>query len=269
MNNTVETITGFFSTFANSIAQALPNVLGAMSLLIIGIILAKILSGIVGRILITLKVDTLSEKLKDIELLSSFNIKISQVIKKFVYWIVLLIFLTAASEVVGLDTVSQGISAFLAYIPHLLSAVLFFMAGIFLANVIQKVVTAACESLNINGSRMIGLFIFYFLAIIISISSLNQAGIDTAVITQNITLAMGAIFLAFAIGYGFASKDIMANLLAAFYSRDKFTVGQTIKVGDVSGIIIKMDSTSVTLDAGDRHIVLPLSRLLNSTVEIL
>ena len=83
MNNTVETITGFFSTFANSIAQALPNVLGAMSLLLIGIILAKITSGIVGRILITLKVDTFSEKLKEIELLSSLQIKISQVVKKW------------------------------------------------------------------------------------------------------------------------------------------------------------------------------------------
>lgn len=268
MNNTVQTITGFFSTFLNSIAQALPNVLGAFGLLLIGLLLAKVVSRIIARVLISLKADVFSDKLKEIELLSSLNIKISTVAQKLVYWVILLIFLTAASEVVGLDSVSQGIAAFLAYVPHLVSAVLFFVAGIFVASLIQKVITAACESMNISGSRIIGLFVFYFFVIIISISALNQAGIDTDIITQNVTLAIGAVFLAFAIGYGFASKDIMSNLLASFYSRDKFSVGQQIRVGDVTGTIIKIDSTSVTLDAGDRHIILPLSRLLNSTVEI-
>ncbi|HRI27274.1 MAG TPA: mechanosensitive ion channel [Chitinophagales bacterium] len=269
MNSTVETITNFFATFADSIARALPNVIGALGLLLIGYILAKILSGIIYRLLIALKADNLSSKLQEIDLLRSFNLQISRVSKKVVYWIVLLIFITAASELLGLQSVSEGIAAFLGYLPRLFSALIFFIAGVFIANIIKEVLTAAAESLNINGSRLIGGFVFYFFVIIIAISSLNQAGIDTAIIAQNITIVIGGIVIAFAIGYGFAAKDIMANLLASFYSRDKFSIGQRIKVDNVEGTIIKLDSTSVTLDAGDRHIILPLQRLLNTTVEIL
>lgn len=267
--NTIDNISQILFNILEKIAEAIPGFLGGLVLMIVGWILAKIVSSSLKKLFVTIKIDNLSDKLNTIDLFKNLNIKLSIFLSKLAFWLIILVFSIAATEIMGLKVISQGIGALLGYTPKLLSAVVFFVVGVFIANIIKEVVFAACSSMAISGGRFISAFVFYFLVIIISISALNQADIDTDILTQNLTLAMGAIFLAFAIGYGFASKDIMANVLASFYSRDKFEIGQVIKIGEVAGEIISMDSTSVTLDAGDKKVILPLQKLLNSTVEVL
>jgi small-conductance mechanosensitive channel len=253
----------------NAAVDSVPKIIGFFAILLFGWILARVISSTLNKVLVTLKVDGLGDKIKDIDIFSGLDFKLSSVLSKIVYWCVLLLGLNLAADSVNAEIITDGISAVFAYLPKLTVAIIFFVVGTMLAQLIRGVIAAACASLNIAAGRIISAFVFYFLLIMVSISALNQAGIDTEIITQNITLAMAAIFFAFAIGYGFASKDIMASVLASFYSRNKFEIGQTIKLGEVAGKIVAMDSTSVTLDAGDRKIVMPLSKLLNSTVEIL
>lgn len=267
--NEVNQITEILTTLIQKFVAAIPGLIGSIILIIIGLILASIVSKVIVRVLTTVKVDVLADKLKEVDLFASLDVKISKIIGQLTYWMILMIFAIAATEVAGLKVISEGIGQLVAYIPKLMSAMLFFIIGVFIANIIKNVVQAACHSMAVAGGKFIALFVFYFLFIVIAITALNQAGIDTAIITQNVTLAMGAIFFAFAIGYGFASKDIMASVLASFYSRNKFEIGQTIRMEGIQGEIIAIDSTSVTLDAGDKKIIFPLSKLLNSIVEVL
>ena len=65
-----------------------------------------------------------------------------------------------------------------------------------------------------NGGKIISGFVFYFLVVIITITALDQIGIDTSIITSNVVLILGAILLAASISYGIASKTILSNMLA-------------------------------------------------------
>jgi len=245
-----------------------PKIVIFLVVIIIGYIAASVISGIVQKTLEAIKIDKLNEKIREIEIFSNVEIKLSSLLSKSIYWLIMLIVISVAADTIELDIIKNGIESILGHIPETITAILIFVIGALVAQLISSVVISTCDAMAISAGRIIGNFVFYFLLILISITSLQQIGIATEVITNGILIAMAAIFMAFALGYGFASKDIMANVLASFYGRDKFMVGQTIRVGEVTGKIIKLDSTSVTLDAGDRRIILPLSKLLNSTVEV-
>lgn len=266
--NTLDIATRFFTSFAEKIFAAIPGLLGAIVVLLMGYVLARALAAIVKKIAVSLKIEALEDKLKEIDLLKSLDIKLSILLSKLVYWVVLMIFVIAASEILGLKTISEGIAKLLGYLPQLISATLFFAVGMILANGIRGIIDIAFTSMGVPTGRIISTFIFYFLLIMIVITSLNQAGMDTQVIAQNVSTATAAIFFAFAMAYGFASRDILSNLLASFYSRDKFKIGQKIRIDGVTGVIVSTDATSVTLQAEDRQIILPLQKLINSNVEI-
>ncbi|MEK7257075.1 MAG: mechanosensitive ion channel domain-containing protein, partial [Bacteroidota bacterium] len=83
-----------------------------------------------------------------------------------------------------------------------------------------------------------------------------------------LTVILGGVVLAFAIGYGFASKDTMANFLASFYSKNKVKIGDIVSVDGSKGRVIAMDSASLTLQGDGKIIVIPLKKLTSEKVEI-
>ena len=66
--------------------------------------------------------------------------------------------------------------------------------------------------------KKIDILLFFIILIFTSVTALNQAGIDTAIITSNITLILGALLLAFAIAFGIGANRIVTDLLKTFYT---------------------------------------------------
>jgi small-conductance mechanosensitive channel len=101
------------------------------------------------------------------------------------------------------------------------------------------------------------------------ISALSQAKIDTDFVKNNLSIILSGGVAAFALGYGLASKDMMSNFLASFYSRRHFNIGDTIKIGDTIGKIVYMDSSCVKMQTAERLVVTPLSKLMKEEIQIL
>ncbi len=253
------------------VLNVIPKVFGVIILLLIGWLIAKTMRSAVKKVLTTIKLDELTEKIGLHKIFNEMNLKvvISKMLAEFVYWIIFLMFVISASESMGMTIVSNGITSLIAYLPQLLSALFIFIAGILIANLVKKSVVAATNSIGLSGSKVIGGIVFYVLAIFITITALNQAGIDTSLITSNIVLVMGAILLAFGISYGFASRDILTNILSSFYSKERYTEGMVIKINDIKGTVVKVDTLAITIQAESKKIVIPVKKLISETVEII
>lgn len=253
-----------------SFMSALPNVLGALFLLLLGWIIARISSFVVRKTLKALRFDKLSEKLNLNELLSGTDLKImpSQVVGKFVYWVIILLFFVTASDTLGWTVVSASIRDLIAYLPQLFSAIVIFVVGFYIATFVRKGLRSILESLGVLSFRTISGFAFYLILVIITITSLNQAGVDTALVTSNVTIIIGGIILAFAVSFGLGSRDILTNILSSFYTKSNFRVGQELELGDLNGIIQKIDITSCTIKTDDETVIIPVKRLLNETVRL-
>ncbi|RMG26834.1 MAG: hypothetical protein D6730_08200 [Bacteroidetes bacterium] len=265
-----DNITRSLQSVVSQIFDIFPNLIGALVLLIFGWLIAKLVSGIVARVLKRIGLDKLADKLNQTEMFQESNLTIKpvKIIKGFIYWILLLIFVLSAAETLELDLVSQQIGALIQYIPQLLTALIILTLGFYLANAIKEVVANACRSFNVPSGKIISSVVFYVLFIAIAVTAMNQAGIDTTIITSNIIIMIGGVVLAFAIAYGFAARNVLSSILTSFYSKSSFQVGQEIEVDQYRGILVNIDNVSFTLDTGDSRVVFPLSRLLNDKVII-
>ena len=110
------------------------------------------------------------------------------------------------------------------FIPRLLVAGIVLMIGVFIADFIKDIITTVCQSLGIPSAKMIGGFVFWFIFLTALVSAMGQAGIETDFIMSNLSLLLAGGVFAFALGYGIASRDMMANFLASFYTKEKVNI---------------------------------------------
>ncbi len=222
----------FFKNIWQEILNVLPNLLLAIVFILVAWLFIKIILVILKRILKAIKVDSLMTKLNEFEIFGKkkFDVVPSKLILEIVRYLLILTFVIIAADILNLHALSRGISKFIAYLPILLSALAIFVIGVYIASVIRKAVAEAIKSFEMTGSKLISNMIFYLIVIFITITALNQAGINTEIITKNIILLVGAILVSFTIAFGLGARDVVQRLLFGFYSKRNFQVGQhTIK----------------------------------------
>mgnify|MGYP000701749065 CR=1 FL=1 len=83
--------------------------------------------------------------------------------------------------------------------------------------------------------------------VFVSITALNQAGVNTEIITSNITMILAAFLLAFALAFGLGARNAIEKVLNTFYARKIYEVGQVIEFNDIRGEVEAINSISVTI----------------------
>lgn len=261
-----------FQTFAQKLMGAIPSILGAILILLLGWLLAKIISRGIARLLRLIKFDSIADKIKATEFLEKANVQLtpSALIGRFFYFLLLLLVIISASDALGWNAVSDEISKLIGYLPNLLVAITVFIVGAYIATFVRDIIRGATKSLGISTGKLISSFVFYLLFTLVSLTSLEQAGVDTSIITSNLLLIMGAVLGAASISYAIASKDVLANILASFFSRKTFQLGQTIEIDGEKGKIVAINKISVTIqNEAQEKIVIPTHDLITNKVKIL
>ena len=251
------------------IAQ-LPRILGALLLIIIGRWISKFFGRAVRKLLQKIGVDKLAERLDSVDLISGSNIKVvpSAVMGKVVYYLSFFIFILIATDVLGMKAITDMMNSILNYTPNLFSALLVFVIGLLLADFIKKIVLTTCNSIGIPAAGLISNVVFYFLFLNVAMITLSQAKVETAFIEENLSIILGGVVLAFAIGYGFASRPVLSNLLAAYYKKGKVDIGDQIIIDGVNGEIIEMDNTSFTVMNDGGETIIPLFKLTTEKYQL-
>lgn len=251
--------------------SVLPSIIGAFLIIFLGWLMAKLIAKTVSKLLKVAKFDAFAEKIGAADYLKKASVKMlpSQVLGKFVYWLIILMVVITVSETMGWDAVSTEVSKLIAYLPKLLVAIVFFIIGSYIASFVRDFIRGATASLSIGSGRIISSFVFYLLFILVTLTALEQAGMDTTIITSNLLLILGTILAAAAISYGFASRDILSNILAGFYSKKQFRIGQVIEIEEIKGRIVDISNISVTLQLSDKEqVVIPIHQLITHRVKI-
>ncbi len=251
--------------------SAVPNILAAIFISLVGFVIAKSVGRLITHLFQKIGVDKLADKLNEIDVVHKYNIqfKPSRILGEIIYYFLMLFFLIAATELLGMPAVSNLIGDLINYIPNLVVAGVVLVIGLVVSNALKEIVNTTCKSLNVPNASLIGNLVFYFVFITIALSALNQAKIDTSFIRNNLSIILGGIVAAFSIGYGLASKDMMSNFLASFYSRRHIQIGDNIKIGDVTGTVIYTDSTCMKIQSGEKMVIIPMNKLSTHDVEIM
>ena len=139
----------------------------------------------------------------------------------------------------------------------------------YIADYIRKAILGILDSLTIGSAKIVSNVIFYAIAIIITVTALSQAGVDTTILTSNLSIILGAVLLTFTLALGLGSRRIVERLLSGFYARKNFRIGQKIAYRDHTGTIESINNISMTLKTSTDTIVLPINDVVNEEVKII
>lgn len=253
-----------------SLANILPALLKAIVVLLIGFLLAKVLSRLVRRLIEVIGLDRLANKINQVEFVqrSGFKLKVSKVLSGLVYYFVLLVFFMTAIEALGMSMISQLLKDLINYIPQAITAFAILLIGLFLADFVKKIIVGTCRSLNISAGNLIANVVFYFIFLNIILIALRQAELQTEFMENNISVILAGVAGAFAIGYGLASRDIMSNLLAAYYNRGRIQVGDVVSIDGFHGEVVQLSNNAITLRTESTDVIVPFHKLTSSGMVI-
>ena len=270
VNKWKEMISNTFNGMLDAMAEIIPMLLAALLIVAVGLLLTKLIVSIVKKALRLVKADKLDDKLNEIELFEDKKLEfnIIKIIAQFIKWVCYIFLLIIVAEVLNLSIVTQEISKLLAYLPQLLTAFIILVFGLLLANALKKAVKSFFESAELSGGKLISQIIFIIILVFVSITALNQAGIDTGIITENITLLFTGLVVAFALAFGLGARNIVENLLKTYYARRTYEIGQKIKFNQIEGEIEAINSTTVTLKTNSGKIIIPIKDLSDNQIEI-
>ena len=256
LNVWTQSLVAAMTALWTKIANFIPNLFGALVVVLLGFVVAKLLDALLSKLLAKLGLDRLMGGTGLTKILARVGIQvpISTLIGKIVYWFVLLVFLVSAAQSLGLDRVSSALDLLTVYLPKVFGALLVLLAGVLLAQVLNGLVRGAAESVGFDYASGLGR-VTQGLVIIISISvAISQLEVKTDLLNHVIVIVLITVGLAIALAMGLGSREIAGQILAGIYVRELYQVGQEVRVGEVEGQIEEIGTVKTTLltDEGER-----------------
>ncbi len=252
------------------ISKIFPSIIGTIIVLVFGWLLTKLIVKIIKKALKLAKANKLDDAINEIEIVEGkkLNFDTIKVVSSFVKWVMYIMLLIMASDIMNLTMISEQISNLLAYLPQLFSALVIFTVGLILANLVKKGLKSFFESMDLSGAKIISQVVFFIILIFVSITALNQAGIDTEIVTSNLTMILASFLLAFALAFGLGARSAIEKVLNTFYARKLYEIGNVIEFNGIRGEVESINSISVTLKTKDGKLVVPIKDIVESQVSI-
>jgi len=261
-------VTGALTGMFNRVAAFLPHLVGVLLVLLIGWLLAWLAQRVTRRVLARLGLDHLAERAGIADALTRAGVTMpaSHLVGRIIYWLLLLTSLMIVVESLGLTAAAMALRALVAYLPHVLGAAIVLVGGALLGQFLGKGAQALAAGSGVEFHAALGRAVQYIVLVMAAILAVDQLGLNTTllndVLGNLLTVAGAGLALAFALG----SREAVCNLLAGFYAKDLFEIGQTIKVDGHKGTLEAIGPLKAVLTTAEGSITVPNSTLMDKCV---
>ena len=203
----------------NSFLAAIPLVIAALVIIVIGWILSNILARIVREILERAGADRLfAEHGGAVYGRRSGGFQPSVVASEVVKWIVRLIFLVAAANVLGMPQVSLLLNQVLLWIPNLLVAAVILLVAPLLARFVRGAIEVGAGQMGFSNASLLGRIAEIAIVAFAVLVAINQLGIAADLINILFIGVVAAISLAFGLAFGLGGREVAARITQDWYA---------------------------------------------------
>jgi len=211
-----EVVTASLQTLWTGFVEFLPNLLGAIVVFFIGWIIASLLGRLATQIIQTLRIDQILSRMNLKKGLERANLKLDsgKFIGELVRWFFIVVFLMAATDILGLSQVTDFLTQVLLYIPQLIVAVLIILAAVLIANFMQKLVKASVEAAGLKSSHFLAAMTKWAILVFAGLAALLQLGIVPALIQTLFTGIIAALVISIGLSFGLGGKDMAMQILS-------------------------------------------------------
>jgi small-conductance mechanosensitive channel len=255
------TLTESVSRVAVQILEHLPAVLGAVVLLLVGWGVARLLRYTTEKLTEKTVVRLAHTRPMDTRVQQPRSYSAAPTIaSRIVFWVVLLFFVIAASEVLELEVISSLLTGVTAYLPRLLAGLLILFIGLWLAELTRAVIRRSSSTIGIEQGEILGRLGQILVLLIVFSVAAGQIGIDNTLLVALVAIFFGVMLGAIALAFSFGAKTTIANLLAAQSIAQTYSPGDIIRIGSIEGKILRITHTSLILETPEGQTLIPAKR---------
>lgn len=259
-----------FTSSTTLLISFLPKVFVALFLIVAGLIIGRLLSAGLTRILQLIGLNRLLSRTAIQTVLERTGTQksFSEILGVVGFWIVFLLFLISATETLGLAIVSQALTGLAYFLPKVGLAVVILVLGLFAANFLREVISLACTSAGVSQGPVVAQTFYVGLALLVVVTAVNELGIDTTLLNNTIMLLVAGIIAGSALSFGLGAKSAIGNLIAVHYLQPVLKVGQKVRVGNIMGEVLSITPVAVVVQTKDGRAIIPASQFSEVTTVI-
>ncbi|MDQ3426136.1 MAG: hypothetical protein M3435_08000 [Actinomycetota bacterium] len=195
----------------------LPNLFGALLLLLLGYIVAKVLGGVTRRALGKAGFDAAVHREPTGQWIKRVIPRPSNLAGAIVFWAVFLGAVSIAVDVLGIEALENLVAAIYSYLPNVLAALLIFIVAVAIA---AGVATLAGKFLGDTSlGRIVSTVAPILVFAIATFMILDQLKIAETIVTITYAALIGALALGSALAFGLGGRDVAAQMLQGAYEK--------------------------------------------------
>lgn len=255
----LEELTKIATGFKDGFLHFIPKLIIASVVLGIGYLIARLVKFLVMR-LVNQTSKLISKRIANIRLG-----EYAPLMGTTFFWIILLSTFLLITDILGLTLITDWVDSILKYTPNLIAAILIILVAVVLGKFTSDFISSAGKQLGLQYVVTLGTVAQYFIVITAIIVAIDQIGIEITFLTTLINIILALLLFGGALAFGIGAKTSVSNILANFYVRKMYKVGDLVKIGDVEGTISKIDNTIVVLDNESGQVSIPAKAFIETS----
>ncbi len=192
------------------VANFVPSLVIAIIIFAIGWVLAALIERLVESILKALKLDAAlkSAGFEDVVKRAGHNLNSGRFVGTLCKWFVIVVFLMASLDVLGLAQVNSFLGQVVNYLPQVIVAVFILLIAVLVANAMNKVVVASAKAGHVKSAELLGRVTKWAIWIFALLTVLITLGIAPALIQMVVTAIFAGAALAIGLAFGLGGKEV-------------------------------------------------------------
>lgn len=204
----------------SQVLNYVPNVLGALVVILIGVIVAWAVKLVIVKGLGFIKLKKYTDAV-GLGKIFTEKIEFVELLGDIARWTIIFIFLIPASEILSLTGVSDVLASIIAYIPNVAIAILAVMFGIIIADLAARSIRSAALTLGTKNADLLADFAKWAIVFFVVLGALEQLDILTSLVSAITYCVIGFVVIAGGLAFGLGGKDAAAELIADLGKRFK------------------------------------------------
>lgn len=214
-NNYSDTISLSLENLYTRFINFLPNFVVAVLILVIGWIVAVWLAKLIKQVLAAAKLDDAGNKigLEQVSARTGIKMSISGTIAWLIKWFLLIALFLAATDILGLDQISDFLNQVLLYIPNVVAAAAILLVGSLVARFLSQLVRSSVAAAGLASADLLGAVTQWSIMIFAILATLDQLKVAQAFVQTLFTGIVVMIAIAGGLAFGLGGRDHAAKVL--------------------------------------------------------
>jgi hypothetical protein len=190
----------------------IPEIIGALVVILIGVLVAWAVKTVVVKAMSFVTVKPYTDA---IGLNKVFKTKedLIELFGDLAKWIIIIVFLVPALNILGLADVNELVKSVVAYLPQVIVAVFVLTVGAVLADLASRTVEATAQTIGTKTAAIVADVTRWAVMVFAILIALDQLGIASGVINTLITGFVALIALAGGLAFGLGGQDAAKEVI--------------------------------------------------------